>query len=183
LTETAETASEPRRDRSRPGRREARRRKAVREIRIIQLLNSGIAIAEIAARERLTERRVRQFVQEILDKRAPRAPAEYAALQVSRLNEALVVAYAAMGGGNLAAVDRVMKITRELDRYHGFAAADLVGEPRRLPAPSQNRAYAGCAGSDWRRNALKTLDSRKEVARFSRVLIASSRRRSAFNRR
>jgi hypothetical protein len=138
MPECSETAAtSPRSNRVRLGRVEARRKTAKRELRIIALLNSGVAVAEIAAREKLTDRRVRQLVQEILDRRAPHAPAEYAALQVSRLHEAMIVAYAAMAGGNLNAVDRVVKITRELDRYHGFAAADLVEEPRRLPAPSQ----------------------------------------------
>ena len=60
----------------------------------------------------------------------PEPPAEFVALQVSRLNEALLVAYSAMSGANLRAVDLVVKIVRELDRYHGFSAAD-----RRVPAP------------------------------------------------
>ena len=54
----------------------------------------------------------------------PQPPAEFVALQVSRLNEALLVAYSAMSGTNLKAVDQVVKIVRELDRYHGFSAAD-----------------------------------------------------------
>ncbi len=140
-TEISETAApqaegpgaKSRRRRISESRRATRLRQATREQRIVGLLNGGVSIAEIAARERLTERRIRQLVQEILDKRAPRAPAEYAALQVSRLNEAMLVAYGAMGGGNLDAVDRVMKLARELDRYHGFAARDL---PRRERDPA-----------------------------------------------
>ncbi len=54
---------------------------------------------------------------------------EFMALQVSRLHEALIVAYGAMSGANLEAVDRVVKIVRELDRYHGFAA-DAAPTPR-----------------------------------------------------
>ena len=42
---------------------------------------------------------------------------------MSRLSEALLVAYSAMSGANLRAVDRVVKIVRELDRYHGFSAS------------------------------------------------------------
>jgi len=65
----------------------------------------------------------------------PAPPAEFLAMQVSRLNEALLVAYSAMGGMNLKAVDRVVKIVRELDRYHGFAAAE-----RRFPVASRLEA-------------------------------------------
>jgi len=71
----------------------------------------------------VTQRRMRAVVQEILARRMPAPPAEYLALQIARLNEAMLVSYGSMGGGNLAAVDRVVKITRELDRYHGLAAA------------------------------------------------------------
>jgi hypothetical protein len=73
-----------------------------------------------------------------LARRAPRSPAEFVALQVSRLNEALLVAYCAMGNQNLEAVDRVVKIVRELDRYHGLASPDLTdppAAPRSLPRP------------------------------------------------
>ena len=116
----------------------ARFRKAEHERKIVALLNAGVSIAEIAVLRGVTERRIRQRVQEILAKRAPRAPAEFVALQVSRLNEALLVAYSAMGGQNLEAVDRVVRIVRELDRYHGLAApdfADSSAPPRRLTRP------------------------------------------------
>jgi hypothetical protein len=35
-----------------------------------------------------------------------------------------------MSGANLQAVDGVVKIVRELDRYHGFAGADEGATPR-----------------------------------------------------
>jgi hypothetical protein len=116
----------------------ARLRKAQGEQTIIAQLNASVSIPEIAARQGLTERRIRQRVQEILAKRAPRSPTEFVALQVSRLSEALLVAYSAMGNQNLEAVDRVVKIVRELDRYHGLAFPDFADPrepPRRLPRP------------------------------------------------
>ena len=97
--------------------------KARRERRIVDLLNRGVSVAEIAAREEVTEKRMRALVSEILARRMPEPPAEFLPLQVSRLNEALLVAYSAMSGANLKAVDLVVKIVRELDRYHGFSAA------------------------------------------------------------
>ena len=62
-------------------------------------------------------------------RRAPAAPEEYAALQASRLNEALLVAMSAMSPANLKAVALVVRIVRELDRYHGFVPA--ARRPRR----------------------------------------------------
>ena len=109
-----------RRDRSIEARREARRKKHVRERRIVDLLNRGLSTAELAAREGVTLRRMQILVKTILARHVPPAPAEYLALQMSRLNEAMIVAYCAMSSGNLGAVDRVVRLVREMDRYHGF---------------------------------------------------------------
>jgi CelD/BcsL family acetyltransferase involved in cellulose biosynthesis len=102
------------------------------------MLNGGISVAEIASRERLTLKRMRTLVQEILARRMPQPPAEFLAVQVSRLNEALLVSYGAMSNANLQAVDRVVKIVRELDRYHGFAAVGYAPRPeaQRLAMPA-----------------------------------------------
>jgi hypothetical protein len=91
-----------RRDRSPAARNAARRRKADRERRIIGFLNRGVSVAELAARERVTERGMRKYVRGLLARRAPQPPAEF----LARLNEALLVAYSAMSGANLQAVDR-----------------------------------------------------------------------------
>ena len=93
------------------------------------MLNRGVSIPEIAAREGVTEKRMRAVVRNILARRMPEPPAEFLDIQKSRLNEALLVAFGAMSGSNLKAVDRVVKIVRELDRYHG-----LVGAERRASA-------------------------------------------------
>lgn len=106
------------------------------------LLNRGASVPEIAASEGLTLKRMRNVVREILADRMPQPPAEFLALQVSRLNEALLVSFTAMRTRaeetNFEAVDRVVKIVRELDRYHGFAAARprQDAEARQLPPPA-----------------------------------------------
>src|SRR5271157_4820565 len=130
-----------RRDRSPAARNAARRRKAEREMRIVGFLNRGVSIAAVAAREGVTERGMRKYVRSVLARCAREPPAEFLALQVSRLNEALLVAYSAMSGGNLQAVDRVVRIVRELDRYHGFAAAEQHStlDASRLEGPKQDR--------------------------------------------
>jgi hypothetical protein len=103
------------------------------------MLNGGISVAEMASRGRLTLKRMRSLVGEILARRMPQPPAEFLAVQVGRLNEAPLVSYGAMSGANLQAVDRVVKIVRELDRYHGFAAAGQRSRPeaRRLAMRAQ----------------------------------------------
>ncbi|HEY1779673.1 MAG TPA: hypothetical protein VGG79_04445 [Roseiarcus sp.] len=87
---------------------------------------------------------MRKRVRKILADRAPQPPEEYLALQVSRLNEALLVTYGAMHnsmtGANFEAIDRVIRIVRELDRYHGFAALPRPREePERLRLPPPAR--------------------------------------------
>jgi hypothetical protein len=134
-----------RRDRSVAARRAARLKKADRESRIVSLLNRGVSVAEIAAQEGLSLSRMRRLVQATLVKRLPQPPAEFLALQVGRLNEALLLSYSTMynsaTGTNFDAVDRVVKIVRELDRYHGFSLPQTPrpeAAPRRLPPPAQN---------------------------------------------
>jgi hypothetical protein len=142
----AETHFGPLVRRGSPARRRAtRREKAEREARTISLLNRGVSIPEIAAQEGLSLKRMRNVVREILAERMPQPPAEFLALQVSRLNEALLVSYSAMhttaAGANFEAVDRVVRIVRELDRYHGFAAVARPREEpeaRRLPRPVES---------------------------------------------
>jgi hypothetical protein len=143
----ADSPSPPavRRDRSAAARRAARLKKTDRELRIVSLLNRGVSVAEIAAREGLSMSRMRRLVEAVLAKRMPQPPAEFLALQVSRLNEALLLSYSAMHnqatGTNFDAIDRVVKIVRELDRYHGFSLPESPrpeAAPRRLPPPAQD---------------------------------------------
>jgi hypothetical protein len=137
-------------------RRATRREKAKREARVISLLNRGVWIPEIAAEEGLSLKRMRNLVREILAERMPQPPAEFLGLQVTRLNEALLVSYGAMHtstlGTNFEAVDRVVRIVRELDRYHGFAAVPRSREEteaQRLPPPVERPlALEGPSPSD-----------------------------------
>jgi hypothetical protein len=102
-----------------------------------------VSVAEIAAREGVSLKRMGNLVREILAKRMPQPPAEFLALQISRLNGALLVSYTAMyaasSGTNFEAVDRVIKIVRELDRYHGFAPREGASRPEhpQLASPAQ----------------------------------------------
>jgi hypothetical protein len=115
-------------------RRSTRREMALRDQRLVTALAAGETIEELAAQLDIPLRTVRQRVSTILS-RPPVPPAEFAQLQMRRLNEAMIVAYSAMGNGNLKAVDRVVKITREYDRYAGFAQALAAPAAPALPAP------------------------------------------------
>ena len=142
----SETSAEPevqpkrvKQARSRRRRLEARETKAVRDVRLFNLLKSGVPIAEIALQEGLSVRRAREVVQEILERREVDPPAGFAQLQIGRLSDAMMVAYTAMMEGDLHALDRVLRIVGELDRYHGFRSEK--GEP----AAGATRALAASA--------------------------------------
>ncbi len=104
--------------------RAARLTKFKREQLVVDYLNRGVSVAEIAARVGVGEKRMRAVIREILARRMPAPPEEFVAIQVSRLNEALLVAFSAMSPTNLKAVGQVVKIVRELDRYGGAFAAE-----------------------------------------------------------
>ena len=118
--------------------RAARLKTFWREQRIVEYLNRGVSVAEIAAQVGVGEKRLRAVIREILARRMPHPPEEFVAIQMSRLNEALLVAFSAMSPTNLKAVDQVVKIVRELDRYGGaFAAEWARPAASRLAAPAE----------------------------------------------
>ena len=122
-----------------PGdRRAARLAKFKREQLIVDYLNRGVSIAEIATHIGIGEKRTRAVIRDILARRMPHPPEEFVAIQVSRLNEAMLNAFSAMSPTNLKAVDQVVKIVRELDRYGGAFAAEWARPAAlRLEAPTE----------------------------------------------
>src|SRR5271165_6625177 len=115
--------------------RASRRETAQRDARIVRALAHGEPIDEVAAREGLSLKRARERVAAAVARRAPEPTENFVAVQIARLNEAMLIAYGAMKDGNLAAVDRVLKITREYDRYHGLALTLARRAGPSQPAP------------------------------------------------
>jgi hypothetical protein len=116
-----------------------RRKKADQRLRILERLTAGLSVAQIARVDKLTVRRVQQIIAAMLEGREIDPPAGFVQLQVARLSDAMIVSHTLMMEGDLQAVDRMIRLTRELDRYHGFAQAPAPTEPpppRRLAAPS-----------------------------------------------
>ena len=75
----------------------------------------------------------------MLERREVDPPAGFVQLQIGRLSDAMMVAHTAMMEGNLQALDRVLRIVGELDRYHGFSGAQAepaAGATRALAAPA-----------------------------------------------
>src|ERR1700677_4391052 len=116
-----------------------RRQTADLRLRILERLTSGLSIVHIARVEKLTVRRVQQIIAAMLESREIDPPAGFVQLQVARLSDAMIVTHTMMMEGDLQAVDRMIRLTRELDRYHGFGQAPMPPEPpspRRLAVPA-----------------------------------------------
>jgi hypothetical protein len=113
--------------------RSPRRASAERKLRILERLTAGVSVAHIAQTEKITIRRVRQIIGEMLARREVDPPAGFVQLQIARLSDAMSVAHTMMMEGDLRAMDRVVKIVGELDRYHGFGRAEAAAAP--APAP------------------------------------------------
>jgi hypothetical protein len=68
-----------------------------------------VSVAKIAELLGLSHTRTRGLVREVLARRAPRAPVEFLAAEVSRLNEALRVSFDSMynekSGANFEAIE------------------------------------------------------------------------------
>ena len=159
-------AKSPRRGPSIERGQAARTAEASRRQRVASLLCAGLTVAEIARSEGVTERRMRAIVEDILKPPAPRPPAEFLALQILRLNEAMIVAYGAMANGDVEAVDYVLTIGRELERYHGYAAEETRADDRRRAealAPPPRALDRSRAGSPPPRSAPSTRARRRRA--------------------
>jgi predicted XRE-type DNA-binding protein len=103
-------------------RQAARDARAKHAAKILELLRSGKSVAEIASQLRIGRVRVEAVLKKELSSISIAAAADFAKLQIARLDK-LIVGLTAMGyRGDLAAIDRILKILDRLDRYHGFAA-------------------------------------------------------------
>ena len=118
----------PKTNRKRP--RATKRELAQRDLRLIEKLAAGVTIEEIAASEGISVKWAQERKAALLASRVIDTPHEFIQLQIRRLSEAMLVAYSSMTAGNVKAVDQVIKVARELDRYHGFGP---LSTPQRFP--------------------------------------------------
>jgi hypothetical protein len=113
----------------------ARRATAERKPRILERPTAGVSVGHIAHVENIAIRRVRQIIADMLASREVDPPAGFVQLQIARLSDAMVVAHTRMMEGDLQAMDRLIKLTGELDRYHGFGRAEIAAAPHAAPPP------------------------------------------------
>ena len=153
-------------------RRATKRELAMRDLRFIEKLAAGATIEEIAASEGISMKWARERKAAVLASRVIDPPHEFIKLQIRRLSEAMLVSYSAMSNGDLRAVDKVIKVARELDRYHGFAPdrsaqryAASFRRPRRSLCRSPGRRSRRWIGM---RASLPTTASQPGTERTSR---------------
>lgn len=97
--------------------------------RVLAALIGGEGLEMIVARERLAAKRVEAIVREELGRRWVPPAADFAKLQIARLQELGRPLVDRVNDGDLEALDRALKILDRLDRYHGFSRASPALEP------------------------------------------------------
>ena len=150
------------RSRSRSERLARQRERATNDARLMNLLASGVSTAELALQDGVSLRRMHDRIAAMLARREAESPASFAPLQIARFGDAMKVAYAAMMDGDLKALDRVLRIARELERYQGYRSPEPPAlapatqpvrlaapvAPRALPAPDETPTTGYCIASD-----------------------------------
>jgi hypothetical protein len=119
--------------------------------------------------EQPTALRVRQTIAETLASREIDPPAGFVQFQIARLSEAMILARTMMMQDNLQAMDRWIKLTSELDRYHGFSPAQIPwARRRRAPRRAGARVISSNRGASLAgiapREGLTAKRSRPEMA-------------------
>ena len=121
--------------------------------RMLAALIGGAGPDEIGAEENLAAETVARALGDELGRRwAPTVP-EYAKIQIARLETFWLQLTDRIEAGELAAVDRALKILDRLDRYHGFHRASPALEPygeshRERLLAKLNAAAANLADAD-----------------------------------
>ena len=88
----------------------------------------GASPDTIAAQEGLPATRIHEILREELARRWVNPVADFAKLQIARLESLSFAAFERGRKGKLKAIDRALKILDRLDRYHGFSRANPTHE-------------------------------------------------------
>jgi hypothetical protein len=91
--------------------------------RIMAALIEGADLDAVAAQERLPAEEAQTILHEALSRRWVAPVADFAKLQIARLENLCLHVMDRVDSGELRAVDRAVKVIDRLDRYHGFHRA------------------------------------------------------------
>lgn len=97
--------------------------------RMIAALIEGADIDAIATQERLPAKEVQAILREELSRRWVAPVADFAKIQIARLESLCLQVMDRVANGEIAAIDRALRIIDRLDRYHGFQRASPAVEP------------------------------------------------------
>jgi hypothetical protein len=96
----------------------------LRRLRILSQVQAGFSYAAIGRDEGLSRERVRQIVSQALGEEAAETKLDHARVQIARLEPALRLAARAVADGDLAAIDRLLRVLDRLDKYSVVEGAD-----------------------------------------------------------
>ncbi len=121
--------------------------------RMLAALIGGVSPETIGAEENLAADTVERTLSAELDRRWTPNMAEFAKIQIARLESYFLTLVDRLESGELAAVDRALKIIDRLDRYHGFRranpAVEAYGEEHRARLLAKlNAVAANIAAND-----------------------------------
>jgi DNA-binding Lrp family transcriptional regulator len=123
----------------------------LRRLRILASLQAGLSYAAIGRAEGLSRERVRQIVAKALDEGGTGTRLDHAGVQNARLEPALRLPAGAVAGGDLGAIDRLLRALDRLDRYsavEGAATSEDTGGRERLLA-RLNAMAEGLVAARW----------------------------------
>jgi DNA-binding CsgD family transcriptional regulator len=123
------------RARTRAAARERRQERARLDAEILDLVVSGYTCEAIADSLKLSVKTVRRATARAIDKRRLDCGAHYVHVQVLRLTKAMRVVDHNLEKGDLKAVEPMLKVIAQLDKYHALSRPAPAPPPLALAAP------------------------------------------------
>jgi hypothetical protein len=123
------------RARMRAAARERREARARERGEILDLVVSGYTYEAIAESLKLSVKTVRRATAKAIEQRRLDCGAHYVHLQVLRLTKAMRVVDLNLDKGDLKAVEPLLKVIAQLDKYHALGQPAPAPPPLALPRP------------------------------------------------
>jgi hypothetical protein len=127
---------------------------AERRARIFVRMQQGWSYEAIAEAEALSCERIRQIIREALDGRGGEANPDHRRLQLARLDPALRLAGEKVAAGDLKAIDRLIRVLNQMDKYRPAGAGFRVGSSEE-EYDARQRILDKLSDVDARRGALE----------------------------
>ncbi len=124
------------RARTRAAAQEQRQARARERGEILDLVVSGYTYEAIAEELKLSVKTVRRATEKAIEKRRLDCGAHYVHLQVLRLTKAMRVVDLNLDKGDLKAVEPLLKVIAQLDKYHALGGPAPLAAPLALARPA-----------------------------------------------